>query len=197
MDKRTKIGTAVVGGYLLGRFKKARLAILVGSALMGKRLDLNVRRLARDGLRQLARSPQVAELSGQIRRDLFDAGRAAGMAAVTRKAEQLTESLEHRTAELQEAAAGPADGEPSAESDESGQDAGRQPRQERESDEGEPPQRTRQHAASGSGSASKHSRRRAAEPSSKDSGPSTRGPRGSATSSARRQRVKSSDQEGK
>ncbi|MGC4951476.1 hypothetical protein ACLQ2N_35585 [Streptomyces sp. DT224] len=101
MTKNAKIGAALVGGYLLGRTKKAKLAVGFGMFLLGKKFDLDPRRIGR----MLAESPALGPLNDQVRKELVDATRTAATKAVTQRAGHLAESLQRRTQSLE---AGPA-----------------------------------------------------------------------------------------
>ncbi|MEU9651175.1 hypothetical protein AB0E00_19935 [Streptomyces sp. NPDC048110] len=96
-DNRTAMAAAVAGGYLLGRTKKAKLAFAVGSYLVGRRAGLSPGRLLGQGLGGLQRTPQVQELTDQVRGDLLTAGRAAVTAAANRRLTGLADSLRDRT----------------------------------------------------------------------------------------------------
>ncbi|MEU4175545.1 hypothetical protein [Streptomyces sp. NPDC026589] len=113
MTKNAKIGAALVGGYLLGRTKKAKLALGFGMFLLGKKIDLDPRQLGR----MLADSPVLGSLNDQVRKELVDATRTAATKAVTQRAGSLADSLQQRTQAL--GAAPGADGEePDEEDDE-------------------------------------------------------------------------------
>lgn len=96
MTKNVKIGAALVGGYLLGRTKKAKLALGFGMFLVGKRLDLDPRQLGR----MLADSPVLGSLNDQVRKELVDATKTAATKAVTQRAGSLADSLQQRTQSL-------------------------------------------------------------------------------------------------
>jgi hypothetical protein len=100
MNESAKVGVAVAGGYLLGRTKKAKLAITLGTWLLGKRLDLDPKELGKGALSQLAKRPEVAKLTGDVRGELMQAGRAAATAAMNSRLERLAEGLEARTERL-------------------------------------------------------------------------------------------------
>lgn len=57
MDDKEKVAlaAAVVGGYVLGRTKKGRLALSVATYLAGRRFGLEPRQLAAEGMRRLGR----------------------------------------------------------------------------------------------------------------------------------------------
>ncbi|MFJ9886969.1 hypothetical protein ACIQRW_14015 [Streptomyces sp. NPDC091287] len=96
MTKNAKIGAALVGGYLLGRTKKAKLALGFGMFLLGKKIDLDPRQLGR----MLADSPVLGSLNDQVRKELVDATRTAATKAVTQRAGSLADSLQQRTQAL-------------------------------------------------------------------------------------------------
>ncbi|MGW8882699.1 histone protein, partial [Streptomyces mirabilis] len=79
MDDTAKVtlAAAVVGGYVLGRTKKGRLALTIATYLAGRRFGLEPRQLAAEGMRRLGEIPQFAELQEQLKGEVFDAGRKA------------------------------------------------------------------------------------------------------------------------
>ncbi|MFE3683157.1 hypothetical protein ACFXPM_07915 [Streptomyces sp. NPDC059095] len=106
MNDNAKIGVAVAGGYLLGRTKKARLALGLGMYLAGKKLSLDPKQL-----RQMVMdNPVLSGLGDQVRTELVGATKSAATAALTRRAGSLADSLRDRTQVLQ-GQAGPAKGE--------------------------------------------------------------------------------------
>jgi len=98
MMTNAKIGTALLGGYLLGRTRKAKLAVALGMWLAGKRLPLDPGQLGK----ALADSPVFSGLNEQVRKELMEAIKAAASAAVTARADSLADSLHERTVNLQE-----------------------------------------------------------------------------------------------
>jgi hypothetical protein len=93
MVTNAKIGTALVGGYLLGRTKKARLALGLGMFLVGRKL-----RLDPDALRRtLSDTPLLGELNGQVREQIVEATRTAAKGALTKRVGGLADSLHERT----------------------------------------------------------------------------------------------------
>ncbi|MCX5317574.1 histone protein [Streptomyces sp. NBC_00154] len=102
MDDQTKatLAAALVGGYVLGRTKKGKLALSLATYLAGKRLGLDPRQLATEGMRRLGEIPQVAELQDQLKGEFLEAGRKAVTAAATRGMGTLSDTLRDRTASL-------------------------------------------------------------------------------------------------
>ncbi|MFD8809704.1 hypothetical protein [Streptomyces sp. NPDC059597] len=98
MTKNAKIAVALVGGYVLGRTKKAKLALGLGMFLAGKKLDLDPRRVGK----LIANSPALGGLNDQVRSQLVDATRTAATEALTQRAAGLASSLARRTEALQD-----------------------------------------------------------------------------------------------
>ncbi|MFG2863314.1 hypothetical protein [Streptomyces sioyaensis] len=99
MMSNAKIGVALVGGYVLGRTKKAKLAIGLGMYLAGKRLPLDPKQLGK----LVANSPVLGPLHDQVRGELVDATKSAVSTALTQRMSALTDSLHERTLELSDA----------------------------------------------------------------------------------------------
>ncbi|WP_251982546.1 hypothetical protein [Streptomyces violaceusniger] len=91
-----KITVAIVGGYLLGRTKKAKLAFGLGMLLAGKKITLDPQQLKKS----LAEMPLLSGLNGQVRQELVDATRQAATKAVSDRVGGLADSLHERTALL-------------------------------------------------------------------------------------------------
>lgn len=102
MNDGLKVTVAITGGYLLGRTRKAKLAIALGSWLLGKRLDLKPQALAREAFDQMGRSPEVAKLAGNVRGELLSAGRAAAMSAMSTRLDRAADSLRDRTDRIEQ-----------------------------------------------------------------------------------------------
>ncbi|MFF5563030.1 hypothetical protein ACFY7Z_31355 [Streptomyces sp. NPDC012623] len=96
MTGNVKIGVALVGGYLLGRTKKAKLAIGLGMFLAGKKLNLDPKQLGK----MVANSPVLGTLNDQVRKELVDATKSAATHALTQRASGLADSLHQRTLDL-------------------------------------------------------------------------------------------------
>ncbi|MFB6938028.1 histone protein [Streptomyces sp. HUAS 31] len=104
MDDQAKLtlAAALMGGYVLGRTKKGRLALTVATYLAGRRFGLEPRQLVAEGMRRLGEVPQVAELQEQLRGEVLEAGRKAVTAAADRGMATLADTLSDRTARLRE-----------------------------------------------------------------------------------------------
>ncbi|AZM51153.1 hypothetical protein DMB38_34690 [Streptomyces sp. WAC 06738] len=88
----------VAGGYLLGRTRKAKLALTVAALVAGRRLA--PQDLLGAGARRIADSPQLAAASGQGTDQMVTAARAALGSLVDRRVASLSDSLRERTDRL-------------------------------------------------------------------------------------------------
>jgi hypothetical protein len=96
MTDNGKIAAAVVGGYLLGRTKKAKMAIGLGMFLAGKKLSLDPAKLGK----LVANSPVIGSLNTQVRKELVEATKSAATSALSKRASGLADSLHERSAFL-------------------------------------------------------------------------------------------------
>lgn len=96
------LGLAVGAGYLLGRTKKLKLALAVGSFVAGKKLNLTPKGIGELVSQQLKENPQFKEIGDQLRNDLRGVGKAASGAMVERQIEALADRLHGRTAEVRD-----------------------------------------------------------------------------------------------
>ncbi|MFJ4807573.1 DNA primase [Streptomyces longwoodensis] len=99
---RTGLGLAVGAGYMLGRTKKLKLAIAVGSIVAGKKLKLSPKAIGDLLSQQLKDNPQFKELGDTLRQDLRGAGKAASGAMLERQLSGLADRLHGRTAQMRE-----------------------------------------------------------------------------------------------
>lgn len=141
MNTSTKIGAAVVGGYVLGRRKKAKMALLLGSVLVGKRL--NVRSLGREAMERIAESAQFGQIREEIRGELVSTGRSAAGAVLSAPLNKLADGLHQRTSKLTgaESEEPSPDGKSRRSAEDESEDT--EGRAEREGDEGDRDERER------------------------------------------------------
>jgi hypothetical protein len=112
-----------VGGYVLGRRKKLKLALGLGLYLGAKKLDIKPGQLAQGLLKEVSSLPVVDELKGQSREQLLNVGRTAAGNIAGKWASGLADSLNSRTERLRDgAAAEDEDGEDGATRDEAAED---------------------------------------------------------------------------
>lgn len=100
MNNRMALALAVGGGYVLGRTRKAKLALGLGGLVLGRRLTLGPQGLARLVGERLLGSPQLQEAGDRFRQDLRGVGRAAADAVVTRQLDGLADRLHDRTLDV-------------------------------------------------------------------------------------------------
>jgi len=149
MMNNSKIGIALVGGYLLGRTKKAKMAIGLGMFVAGKKLNLNPQHLART----LANSPVVGGLTDQVRKDLVDGTKSALTSAVTQRANSFADSLHERTLDINDPARSVSGSDDAAEED--AEDEGAEDRRDERVERDEDPPGPRRKAASAAGKPAK------------------------------------------
>ncbi|MFI0806804.1 DNA primase [Streptomyces echinatus] len=143
---RTAMGLAVGAGYLLGRTKKLKMALAVGSLVAGKKMNLSPKMLADVVNQQLKNNPQFKEIGDQLRQDLRGVGKAATGAMAERQMNALADRLHGRTSQVRDQLSGVSAGseeeqgdedayEESADEEDEGRGDGRGDREARE-DEG-------------------------------------------------------------
>ncbi|MEV5439936.1 DNA primase [Streptomyces sp. NPDC052682] len=105
---RMGLGLAIGAGYLLGRTKKLKAALAVGSFVAGKKMNLTPKGVADLVSQQLRNNPQFKEIGDQLRQDLRGVGKAASGAMVERQIDALADRLHGRTAQVRERLSGAA-----------------------------------------------------------------------------------------
>jgi hypothetical protein len=98
MNTSTKIAVAVIGGYVLGRRKKVKMALLLGSVLAGRRVG--VLPLGREALGRIADSKEFGQIRDEVRNELVSTSRAAAGAVMSAPLDRLSDNLRQRTAKL-------------------------------------------------------------------------------------------------
>ncbi|CAO5160729.1 conserved hypothetical protein [Frankia sp. AiPs1] len=93
-----KCGLALVGGYVLGRTRKAKAAISLGLWLSGH--NYHAKDLLRDQMVRLTRSTEGEKLINQFRGPATEAGRRAAMAVYEAQLDRLSGALAGRTERL-------------------------------------------------------------------------------------------------
>src|SRR6476661_2999959 len=129
-----KIGLGVAAGYLLGRTKKFKLAITVGSMLAGQRVATNPQALLKQVGELVEKNPELAKLQDRIKGELFEAARSAAIAAAGQRLDSANRALTARRGEEDEA---PEDEEAEGSAEEDYEEA---PEEEDEAPEDEEPE---------------------------------------------------------
>ncbi|PYC70603.1 histone protein, partial [Streptomyces tateyamensis] len=101
--KNAKLAAALAGGYLLGRFHKARWALALAGLAAGKKLSSNPEVLLGE---LLDSSPQLRKLADTARGELKEAGKKAAVAVATNRVGALADRLEEHTEKLREGSSG-------------------------------------------------------------------------------------------
>src|SRR5215218_3390230 len=94
MSATGRIALGVASGYLLGRTKKFRLALTVGSMLAGKRIATDSRGLLQQGTQLVDSNPELSRIRDQITGQLMQSARNAAMATATSRLQSFTQQLE-------------------------------------------------------------------------------------------------------
>ena len=100
-----KLALAVIGGYLLGRTKKMKLAIMFGAALAGKKISTDPAQLLGQASKLIQASPELQKLDSAVRGRLLEAGKDAALAVASSRMEALTDNLVNRVENLGKPAA--------------------------------------------------------------------------------------------
>ncbi|MCX5040441.1 MULTISPECIES: DNA primase [Streptomyces] len=137
---RTGLGLAIGAGYLLGRTKKLKLAVAVGTMVAGKKMNLTPKGIAELVSGQLQNNPQFKEIGDQLRTDLRGVGKAASGAMVERQMDALADRLHGRTAEVRDQLSGVASQAPGVGSDDSRDSRDSEDSEDSEYEESEPPE---------------------------------------------------------
>lgn len=94
MKPGARIALGVGAGYLLGRTKKMRLALMIAAAGATGRSGTSPTKLLQHGLKQLGSSPELGKLTDVARDELLGAVKAAAVTAASSRIESLTERLQ-------------------------------------------------------------------------------------------------------
>ncbi|RSD11680.1 hypothetical protein [Amycolatopsis eburnea] len=94
MKPGARIAIGVGAGYLLGRTKKMRLALMIAAAGATGRSGTSPTKLLQHGLKQLGSTPELAKLTDVARDELLGAVKAAAVTAAGSRIESLTERLQ-------------------------------------------------------------------------------------------------------
>ncbi|WP_405912191.1 hypothetical protein OG760_09900 [Streptomyces sp. NBC_00963] len=175
MTGNGKIGVALVGGYLLGRTKKAKLAIGLGMFLAGKKMSLDPAQLGK----MVAGSPVLSSLNSQVRKELVEATKSAATSALTKRASGLADSLHERALGLDEQSGRGSDDEEPEEDD------GRERAAESEEDAPDEPAPRKRAAKSTSAKTSSAARGKASQGARKTSSPARRAASGTRRTASR------------
>ncbi|HWD02897.1 MAG TPA: hypothetical protein VG674_10650 [Amycolatopsis sp.] len=94
MKAGTRMALGVAAGYLLGRTKKGRLALMIAAAGATGKAGVSPAKLVQSGLKQLSSSEEVGKLTSLARDELLTAAKSAAVTAASGKIESLSERLQ-------------------------------------------------------------------------------------------------------
>ena len=106
MSATSRVAGAIAAGYALGRFKKLRLAILVGSAMSSPKFRSAAVGMIED---RLPGGPVVGTLTKEVGGKLINVGKTAATSIVAARIDSLSQSLADRSQNLRKGAPGEAD----------------------------------------------------------------------------------------
>jgi hypothetical protein len=135
---RVGLGLAIGAGYVLGRTKKLKMAMAVGSLVAGKKMNLSPKGIADLVSQQLQNNPQFKEIGDQLRQDLRGVGKAASGAMVERQMSSLADRLHGRTDQVRDQLAGVVPGAAGSKDDEEPEEPRAEDEEEDEESEAEP-----------------------------------------------------------
>ncbi|WP_020015574.1 hypothetical protein [Promicromonospora sukumoe] len=196
MDDKLKFAAILLGGYVLGRTKRMKLALTVAGALAFRELRSNPDLLKAGS--SLLSSPAVKKLTDEFSGRLVEAGKTAAVAVATKRVDGLVSNLEKRAgsrraehgpeedepAEAPEESPEPAEESPDEETEEPADEGTEEPSGEEETaqeDEEEPAAKRSKRESSASGGS--RSSRSSAQSGSKQSSSGTRARKSSGTRS--------------
>jgi hypothetical protein len=93
------VALGVAGGYFLGRTKKMKLALMFAGMAAGRRAG-GPGELLKSGTKLLGSTPELAQLTDQVRGRLLEAGKSAALAVAARQVESLTDRVGKRVESL-------------------------------------------------------------------------------------------------
>ncbi|MEU4230163.1 hypothetical protein AB0F17_38230 [Nonomuraea sp. NPDC026600] len=103
MKDKIQIGLAIAAGYYLGRRHKLRWATTLVAAGLASRLR-GQGGLLQQGIKALGTSPELEKITGRLRGELMEVGKAAAVAMTSRQIESLTTRLHERAEGLRQPA---------------------------------------------------------------------------------------------
>jgi hypothetical protein len=90
MNSGLRVATGVAVGYLLGRTRKMRLALMIAAAGVTGARGGSPAVLLKRGISQLGSIPEVAEIAETAKHELLDAAKAATVAAAAKRVEAIS-----------------------------------------------------------------------------------------------------------
>jgi hypothetical protein len=108
-----QVALAVAGGYVLGRRKKTRLALMLGGAALTGRIPGAAGQLVRSGTKALGSSdilskatPALGEVGDMVKGDLTSVAKRAAATAISTQIESLSDQLRNRADAMRQESTG-------------------------------------------------------------------------------------------
>ena len=89
-----KVAVAVGAGYLLGRTRKMRIAMMLAAAGITGKFPARSAELLAHGLKSLGAADQLHDLTDQLRGEVLTAAKAAAVSAATHRVDALNDRLQ-------------------------------------------------------------------------------------------------------
>ncbi|MEU5867286.1 hypothetical protein ABZ815_39355 [Nonomuraea sp. NPDC047529] len=94
MSNRLQVAFAVLAGYYLGRRHKLRMAAALAAAGLAGRASCGEGGLLAQGVKALSSNPELQRMTGRLRGELMEVGKAAAVSAASRQIDSLTHKLQ-------------------------------------------------------------------------------------------------------
>lgn len=94
MANGPKVALAVGAGYLLGRSKKMKLALMLAAAGVTGKFPTGPAELVAHGLKSMGSSAELNRLAEQLRGEVLDAAKAAAIAAAVNRVDAINDRLQ-------------------------------------------------------------------------------------------------------
>ncbi|GGT10168.1 hypothetical protein ACFFV7_04515 [Nonomuraea spiralis] len=98
MSSRLQMAFAILAGYYLGRRHKLRTAAALAAAGLAGRASCGQGGLLAQGVKALGSSPELQRMTGRLRGELMEVGKAAAISAATKQIDSLTQKLQEHGA---------------------------------------------------------------------------------------------------
>lgn len=96
MKARTEVALAIGAGYLMGRTRKMRLAMMVAAAGATGGLGKAARVVAERGSQRISATPELAKIAETVQGELMQAVRTAAVTAASSRIDSLSSKLTER-----------------------------------------------------------------------------------------------------
>ncbi|MFG1948569.1 hypothetical protein [Nonomuraea sp. NPDC048826] len=102
MSDRLQVAFAVLAGYYLGRRRKLRTAAALAAAGLAGRASCGEGGALGQGIKALGSNVELQQITGRLRGELMEVGKAAALTAASRQIDSLSQRLQARAETLTE-----------------------------------------------------------------------------------------------